>query len=65
MRDMSAKQRMPRERCKVRLTAAIVKKMREDYATGNYTHQKLAEANGVSDRQVSRILSGTHWKKVG
>lgn len=64
MRDMSRKGRMPRARCKVRLTEDDVREIKKAYEQEGATMQELALLKDISDRQVSRIVNGEHWRHV-
>ena len=46
------------------ITQAIANEIRELYATGNWTQQQLATKYGISDVEVSNILSGKNWGEV-
>lgn len=61
--DKVAKGRQARTRGETvsKLTAAQVQSIRATYASGGTSHRKLAEAYGVSYKQVYRILKGEDW----
>jgi len=68
MRDMAAKGRgysAHGELSKMsKLTVSGVCDIREKYASGNYTQQRIAEEYGVSDRCISLIVNKRTWRLV-
>lgn len=46
-----------------KMTWAQVREIRRLYATGDWTHQALADRYGVARRTISHIISGNRWKE--
>jgi|HubBroStandDraft_2_1064218.scaffolds.fasta_scaffold26097_3 hypothetical protein len=46
------------------LNEDLVRKLRKKYASGKYTHQKLADKYHVSRKTVGNAVSGKNWKCV-
>ena len=49
---------------KAKLSESIVVKMRELYATGRYSHSKMARLFGISKSQSIRTVNKIYWKHV-
>lgn len=49
---------------KAKLTCAEVIKIREMYATGQYTQKKLADVFCVNASQIYRIVNGFNWQHL-
>lgn len=58
----NAKDRTDRKRYRVMTPLCVVTQIREKYATGLYTQQRLADEYGVEQTQVSRYVRMTQRK---
>lgn len=47
-----------------KLTAAKVRRIRNAYATGNYSLADLAKKHGVSPQNVWAVVNRRSWKQV-
>jgi predicted transcriptional regulator len=54
-----------KHKSRLRLTAIIVREIREAYATGTKTQAWLAQRYGVQQSCISYIIRGETWKRAG
>lgn len=47
-----------------RLSASAVKEIRATYVPGQVSQRELAEAHGVSQQMIARVLARTSWKHL-
>ncbi len=47
-----------------KLTTEQVREIRKLYATGNYSHEELAQLFGVGHGAIDNLLAGRSWKHV-
>ena len=60
-RDQKGRTQAGERHYKAKLTDAAIAEIRRRYAAGEASQQKLADAFGIGQQQISRIVRATNW----